>query len=489
MEKFIAALDLGSSKIIAMIARKNSDGVLSILHVEKIDSETAIRRGSVHNLDGVSRKISDVIRRLNNQLATGQPNQTIEQVYVGIGGQALHSEQQMLKKEVEDGIVSTKLIDTIDEEVLRNNPKSALIRESFLPEYYLNGELDPDPVGAASSTIEARYQLIMGRPLSDLKKAIEEKARVEVADIFVTPLATAEAVLTDKEKELGCALVEFGAGLTYVSVYKDNLLKHLATIPLGGAVITKDICSLDISQKDAEEFKINYGSALAVEEDEAEDDSEQSEEKYELKLKKVVEARVAEILANVIEQISLSGYAQSIGKIVITGGGASLKDLPETIKNKTGKEVRLANARKSLVNQAAEWSQQPANAAVIGLLALGTVNCLKKKEVALPSQQRQQQIFTPEEVETKNSLNESREEKEKREKERKAREKAEKEERERKEKERRAKEKAEKEAQKGPNLFERIFNQFEIAAGALLNPDEENTEDKNNPENKNNNKQ
>jgi cell division protein FtsA len=489
MEQFIAALDLGTSKIIAMIAKKNLNDALSILHVEKVSSETAIKRGSVHNRESVSRKISEIIQKLNAQISPS--NQTIEKIYVGIGGQALHSEQYILKKEVEGGTVTTELIDAIEEEQLQNRTDN--IRESFPPEYYLDGELEPHPVGSTGTTIEARFQLIWGHPLAKLKEAIEEKTKVQVADFFVTPLATAEAVLREDEKKSGCALVELGAGLTYVSIYKDDVLKYLATIPLGGAAITKDICSLDISLKEAEAFKINYGSAVAGTE-EPEDGSEQSSETGEFKLKKVVEARVAEILANVKEQIRLSGYEQSIGKIVITGGGASLKDLPEAIKDKTGKDVRLAIAKKSLVNQAPEWSQQPANASVIGLLTLGTANCLKKKEVVIPRPSVTQTSFLPNDSEIESN---SKEEREKREKERREREKAERAEKERKDRERKEKAKEAQKAQKGPSLFGRLFEQVEKvtvqAADALLNPDKEaesnnNTQSENTSEDKNDNK-
>jgi cell division protein FtsA len=475
MEQYVVALDLGTSKIIGMIARKNPDGILSIQYVEKTDSETSIRRACVFNVDIVSKKVAELVRKLKSQ-SSGTLNATIEKIYIGIGGQGLHSELFTVKRAVENGHIDRELLESMEEEV-RQHPDSSLIRTIFPPDYYVDGEIDLNPAGAAGSSIEAQYQLIVGRPLSNLKKAIEEKANVEVAGFFVSPLASAEAVLTEKEKETGCALVEIGAGVTYVSIYKGGKLKHLVTVPLGSAAITKDICSLDILPKKAEEFKLQYGSALAVSEED--DDPEQKPEDIEIKtLNKTIVARVEEILENAIEQINLSGYARTIGNIVITGGGASLSDLPESIRNKTGKEVRLATAKKSLVNQAAEWSQQPANSCVIGLLALGKGNCLKEKEKEFGNDSGR--LFEDE----KRGIGLSDDEqarKEQREKERKERERKEREQREKDRKEKERKEKERKE--KGPTIFDLFSQKVEKIASNILNPDGTD-EDDNNDDNK-----
>ncbi|MDR3338533.1 MAG: cell division protein FtsA [Candidatus Symbiothrix sp.] len=378
MEKVIVALDLGTAKIIAMVAKKGWNDVLSIQYAETINSGTAFRRGSVYNMKSVSEKISGLIGKLNSRLAA--ENYSIEKIYLGVGGQALHTEVHSIKKEVEGGVVGRDLLKSIDEEIDKD-PESSLIRKKFRPEYYLDGQMEPNPSGAQGAVIEAKFSLVMGdRPLAGLREAIEKDAKIPVADIFVSPLATAEAVLTKEEKEKGCALIEFGAALTYVSIYKENTLKHLVTIPIGGTAITKDMVSLNFPEKEAEVYKCNHGTTL-IESDYEENTGKQTGEDEMLRLNRVIEARVNEILDNVIEQIYRSGYEQVVRSFVITGGGASLRGLLEIIRRKTRKEVRLGLALKTLVNQAPEWSQQPANSCVIGLLALGKENCLKTKEI------------------------------------------------------------------------------------------------------------
>ena len=384
--RFIAALDMGTSKMVAMVARKNESGVLSILHAERVESETCMRRGCVFNADVASSKVSRLIRRLN---AGENLNSTIEKIYVGIGGQSMRTESYSVKKGVEGGIVTQGQIDAIYKEIEEYTPEFAEILEIVSPEFYLDGQPEPNPVGASSSVIEVRVQLVLGRPLlkKTLTNAIQERARTKIAGFFISPLATAEAVLSEKEKELGCALIEFGAGITYLSIYKGGSLKYLIAIPLGGAVITKDICSLDVLEKEAEDLKINYGSALLELHNEdkikSNNDNILSRDIEVKNLNTVIEARINEILENIIEQINESGFSASLAAgIIITGGASSLQDLPELIKNRTAKEVRKAVAKKTLVNQAADLSQQPANSCIIGLLSLGKENCLKEKEEA-----------------------------------------------------------------------------------------------------------
>lgn len=368
MEKIIhvAALDLGTSKIVGMVARKNEEGTLTILASEQIPSDKCIRRGIIFNVEETTNNVFLLITKLNQKLES-----PIEKIYVGVGGQSVHTESHSIKKDVPEGIVTQDLLDSITEEAKDFEIDSFEILDAVSPEYYLDGQLVSNPKGATCSVIEVHFKLVVGR--STLKERLIStirKAKQENAGFFISPLASAQAVLTDKEKDLGCALVEFGAGITYISVYKEGLLRYLVTIPLGGEVITKDIRSLDIL--DAEEFKIKNGSTLS----ESTDDNQINE---------VIEARMDEILENVIRQIEESGYAQSLGSgIIITGGAAQLKDLTESIRKKTGKEVRLASAGRILVNQAAELSRNPANACVIGLLSLGTEECLKENVTPQP---------------------------------------------------------------------------------------------------------
>jgi cell division protein FtsA len=322
-----------------------------------------------------------LIRKLSRRL---EPQ--IEKVYVGVGGQSLRTVPYSVSLKV-GGIVTQEIINSLWEECRRYEPEVVEILDIVYPEFYLDGKLESNPRGISCKTIEAKFQLIVGRPSlkNYLRKSVEEKAGITIAGFFILPLATASAVLSDTEKDLGCALVEFGAGITYLSVYKEGLLRYLVSIPLGGNIITKDICDLGILEKDAEELKISLGNALPEQEVDANKNGTENnisdDDKKVRDLNIIIEARTDEIIANIIEQLKQSGYDSLLRSgIVITGGGASLNNLRLSLQKKTGKDVRLSTARKTLVNQAAEITGQPANSAVIGLLSLSKENCAKKEE-------------------------------------------------------------------------------------------------------------
>jgi cell division protein FtsA len=371
--EFVAALDLGTSKMIAMAARRNEQGNLSLLGVEKAESENCIRRGSIYNIDKTAKKVTHLIADLGKKLDT-----PIGKIYVGVGGQSIRTVAYTVKRDVE-GLVTQRIVDSLEEEVRQYKPLLEDVLEIVSPDYYLDGKLeDSYQIGIPCKVIEARFLLVLGSP--SLKKylttSVEEKAGIPIAGFFISPLATAKAVLNDTEKDLGCALVEFGAGITYVSVYKGKLLRYLVAIPLGGNVITKDITDLGVTEKEAEEMKINFGDALLEQ-----DNEDKLSNGITLKnLNMVVEARADEIIANVMEQIKLSGYMSSLGAgIVITGGGASLKNLRASLQAKSGKDVRVLSPRKTLVNLSTEILNQPENSTVIGLLSKGKENCAKEK--------------------------------------------------------------------------------------------------------------
>ena len=382
--EYVAALDLGTSKMIAMAARKNEQGILSIIDAEKINSTNCIRRGCIYNINETKDNIEHLIRQLNHKLET-----PIEKVYVGIGGQSLRTKDYALKKEI-DTVITQGTIDSLLEQARGYEPPVGTVLDVVSVEYYVDGKQESVPRGISGRTIELKCQLIIGNPSlkNNLQQSVE-KAGTQIAGFFISPLATAAAVLNDTEKELGCALVEFGAGITYVSVYRGGLLRHLVALPLGGNVIDKDICDLNVLEKNAEGLKINFGSALVDDDCEEKinagriDDDANSKNEIKLQtLNAVIEARIDEIIANIIEQINQSGYSSTLGAgIVITGGGAALKDLKTSLQSKSGKDVRVSSARKTLVNQAAEITSRLDNSTVIGLLALGKENCARKEVV------------------------------------------------------------------------------------------------------------
>ncbi|MDR1610420.1 MAG: cell division protein FtsA [Candidatus Symbiothrix sp.] len=381
MEQYIVAIDPGTSKIVAMIARKEAGGKISILRTQKADSENSIRRGCVYNAEATREKMDSLIRSLDEDYAKPKLHAPIESVYVSIGGQSLHTERYSIRKQVDNGMIDQLLLNSIEEEIKQYKPELYEVLEILPPEYYVDGQLNPSPRGTTASSIEVRYQLIVvSNPnlKTLIRKSIPEK--IEIEGYVVAPLATAAAVLEKKEKELGCALVEFGAGVTYVSIYKSGILRYLFTIPLGGLVITKDIRCLNVSEEEAENLKKNYGSAIADFEDMRKitiDEGLSTSREIEVRnLNIIIEARADEILENVIHQIQESGYEDSLGSgIVITGGGVMLRHLEESFRNKVNRNLRVAYPTATGINQPAEYST------IIGLLTLA------KKESVYPAKE------------------------------------------------------------------------------------------------------
>ncbi|MCL2649491.1 MAG: cell division protein FtsA [Candidatus Azobacteroides sp.] len=400
-KEIIATLDIGSFKIVAAAGKKDDKGIVSVSAMETEMSNSSVRRGRIYNVDEVSNKIKSLIDRLNHQL-----NEKVSKIYVGISGQSLKTEVYPVVEETGGVIVDELLLLSLRQQCEAYHPDFSEVLDIVSPEYFLNGEPEKNPIGVFCNKIEARFQLVLGNPSikSKLKTCITEKNNIEIAGYLIGPIATARAILTESEKISGCALIEFGAGLTYLSIYKDGLLKYLASIPLGGNVITKDICSLHIPENEAEDLKITYGNALVEtpnENNAIKNIKLQDNRDIELEvLNDIIESRTEEIIANVKNLLELSGFSDSIRSgIVITGGMAALKNLAESVKEKINPKVRLAHVKDNLVDEGSStFGQTFGNEATIGLLSLGTENCIHVKEIEKIPTPPQTSLFSEEEV-------------------------------------------------------------------------------------------
>src|SRR5690606_36072490 len=176
-------------------------------------------------------------------------------------------------------------------------------------EYYIDDKPERNPVGVTGSQIEAGFELIVGRPnlMHNIEKSISAKTELEIAGYVVGPTAVAAIALTDEEKELGCAFLDFGAGTTTLSVYKEGILRRMVVIPFGGRNITRDICALNFTDNDAEQDNIKFGKALETHEGplftapfSSKPDVDLAERNH------VIVMRLDELIANIREHISLS---------------------------------------------------------------------------------------------------------------------------------------------------------------------------------------
>lgn len=459
---FIAAIELSSSKISGIAGKKNSDGSIQVLAYAREDASSFIHKGVIYNIDKTAQALTTIINKLENQL-----NNSIAKVYVGIGGQSVRTVRNAVSRTLEEeGIISQELIDSICDENLEVPLADMSVLDVAPQEYKIDNNLQADPVGVAGKYITGQFLNIVAR--ASLKKNLEhslEQAKVEIADMIIAPVALAHAVLTENEMRSGCALVDFGADTTTVAVYKNNILRYLSVLPLGGSNITHDIASLQMEEEDAEKLKLQYGNALY--EEEADDIEipavctlDDGRTIGLAKLNNIVEARTEEILANVWNQLQLSGYEDKLfSGVVLTGGGSNQKNI-EVVFRKLSKVEKVKTA-KFVHNAVHGYSdvlkKDGRQNTLLGLLATGNDNCCLQ-EVVKPKP-----TSAPEPTKTVNMFDNDEALKEQEAAARAAkvlREKEDKERRERKAEEQREKEERKRKKKEEPGWFERTFDKF-----------------------------
>ena len=402
---FIAAIELGSSKIAGIAGKKNNDGSIQVLAYAREEAASFVHKGCIYNIDKAAHAIDAIVEQLEEQL-----HSSIAKVYVGIGGQSLRTVKNTVSRSLEEeSIISLDLVDTLNDE----NREAPLVDMCVLDvapqEYKIDNTLHVDPVGVTGQHIVGQYLNIVAR--NSLKKNLElsfEQAEVKIADLFVAPLALAKAVLTENEMRSGCALVDFGADTTTILVYKNNILRHLCVLPLGGNNITRDIASLQMEEEDAEKLKLTYGNVLYEEEEGAEAPAtctlEDGRTLELAQLNNIIGARAEEILANVWNQIQLSGYEDKLfSGIVFTGGGSNLKNL-ETLFRRISKQEKVKISKfvhDNVIGAENMLKKDGMSNTLLGLAASGTENCCreeKAKPEPAPQPQPQPQPQKPEQV-------------------------------------------------------------------------------------------
>lgn len=394
---YIVAIYLGTSHLVGMVGKKNSRGALSIVAEEVKESSGCIRRGRIHNVAETAARIKRLVQELQNQL----PNLRIEKVYIGIGGQSLrsidHSEVRTVRP---DAFVTEEDIRLLNEQCKNYRPEMSDVLAVAPPVYYLDDKRTSNPVGVACRRIEARYKLVVGQPIirKSIVNSVEQQAGITVAGIIVSPLALAEAILTRNEKELGCAVIDFGAGVTSIVVYKNGHLAYLSVVPLGSDLITRDLTSLSLVESEAERLKITYGNAKPNDNQEGSISLDTIDgigtRKINLsEIDLVVEARVKEIVENVYARMEENKLTNALGAgIVLVGGGAALKNLQELVRDTFKlQEVRYTTIRKGLMEETGEKIGDPRYMSAISLLLQGTESCVgpirRKQEEPVPPPQ------------------------------------------------------------------------------------------------------
>ena len=375
---FIVAIELGSSKVTGIAGQKKPDGSISVLALVKEDSSSFIRKGVVFNIDKTAQCLQSVVKKLEAQLKT-----RVVQVFVGVGGQSLRSVRNSIGRDLPADTIITQemVVELMDANWNLDYPDQKIL-DVAEQEYRVDSHLQMDPVGIRATRLEGNFLNILVRKtfFQNLNNCFEQ-AGIKVAEMYLAPLALANAVLTEAEKRSGCALVDIGADTTTVSVFWKNVLRHLAVIPLGSNNITKDIASLQMEESDAEQMKLKYASAYTDNNDidptlKYSIDPERQVESQ--KFIEIVEGRVMEIIENVRYQIPDEYYDKLLGGIIVTGGGSNMKNIERAITNSTRIEkVRLAKYVTATINTSNEQlkAHNGMYNTVLGLLAKGDINC------------------------------------------------------------------------------------------------------------------
>lgn len=373
--EIVVGLDIGTTKIAAIVGRKNEYGKTEVLGIGKSES-IGVTRGVVANIEKTVQSI-----RVAVEEAEQKSGVNIRVVNVGIAGQHIKSIQHrgnIMRNSLEDEI-NQQDIDVLVENMYKlvMQPGEEIIH--VIPQEYIVDKEQgiKDPIGMSGICLEANFHIITGQVAAakNIHKCVS-KAGLEVAELILEPLASSDAVLSEEEKEAGVVLVDIGGGTTDIAIFQDGIIRHTAVIPFGGNVITEDIkegCTIIRSQ--AEALKIKFGSALASENKEEEIVSIpglRGRDPKEISLKNlasIIQARMEEIIEHIYYEIKNSGYEKKlIAGIVLTGGGAQLKHVAQLTEFVTGMDTRIGYPNEHLAKNVSEEIASPMYATGVGLV-------------------------------------------------------------------------------------------------------------------------
>jgi cell division protein FtsA len=376
--EIVVGLDIGTTKIAVIVGRKNEYGKIEILGHSKTES-IGVKRGVVANIEQTVQSIKTAVQ--DAELKSGV---NIGLVNVGIAGQHIKSLQHrgsIMRDSLEEEI-SKMDIQRLKESMYKLvMPPGEEIVDVIAQEFIVDNEYGiKEPIGMSGICLEANFHIITGQvsAAKNIEKCIT-KADLELERLILEPFASAEAVLSEEEKEAGVVLVDIGGGTTDIAIFHDNIIRHTAVIPFGGDIITEDVkegCT--IIKKQAEALKTQYGSALASENKSDEYVSipglkgRPPKEISLVNLANIIQARMEDIIDHIIYEIKRSGFEKKlIAGIVLTGGGSQLKHIAQFTEFATGMDTRIGYPTEHLANNTAKELSHPMFATTVGLVIKG----------------------------------------------------------------------------------------------------------------------
>ena len=376
-KNYTVAVDLGSSNVVVAVGEKAAEGQMEVASIVSKPVEGG-NAGKIENIELVSRAIREAMSEAEEQLGI-----RITEAYAGISGDfvrcARHTDHVFVY-DPQNG-VNQKDVDALFDR-MRNvqAPDDETIMERVPQNYVVDDNQEvKNPVGSFGKKLSSTFNFILclRTPMQRLDMALK-RLGIKMLGVTSNAIATAEAVLLPDEKEEGVAVVDIGGGVTDVAVYYRNVVRYIATIPMGAMAINRDIRTMSVPEKHVESLKQKYGSAvadLAPEDKLIRVNGRTAREAKDILLRNlatVIEARATDIAEFVLQEIRDSGYAGKLAYgIVLTGGSAKLKDVDELFRRVTGMDVRIASAETGVAEESREKVVDPAYATAVGILLKG----------------------------------------------------------------------------------------------------------------------
>lgn len=395
-EKIIVGLDIGSTKVLALVGKQNSLGYLEVLGVGQAVSE-GVTRGVITNLDKTVIAIKEAIKQAEESSGID-----IRIVNIGIAGRHITSSMYhgSITRENTEEEITVEDVNRLAKDMYKIlTPPGSQIIHVIPQSYTVDYEADiKDPVGMAGIRLEADFHIITAATsaINNIYKCTQ-KAGLEIAELILEPLSASLAVLSSEEKEAGVCLIDIGGAIVDIAIFHEGILRHTAIIPLGAHSMTTDIkIGLQVMEYQAELLKKQFGKAI-VEETTPEEvisipglRNRPPKEVSLRNLAQIIEARMEEIIELVHTEIIISGFNNKLAAgIVITGGGAQLPSLKKLVEYVTGLDTRLGYPNDLVAKEDFEEIKNPTYATGIGLILAGFQESLANKKSSTKNNSKQ----------------------------------------------------------------------------------------------------